>query len=443
VDLRNTPHDTCPLCRQQALTLSDNLLRCSSCQSVAELDPASHRIKYITVAPEYQEFESALKQDWLSRRQVFDLTTRPLPVVVFLPIILSLLALCILLGTVGAVLAIRPSLMNTRALIEAAYAPTADLTANPVVSVTEEALQSPLSTGEVTDTLTAEASPNPNPTVEGDGALPTATIQTQTSIETKTPEGLPGLFTETPSGNAPPSQPPTATFTPLPATNTPIPTSGTRIVGLTPGQTSPLATPTFSANGSTLTPTPNSAQLTQTPATATATPTATQVGAATATSTVTPNPLTPSPTPTETVIFSGTFPSGTAGRSILQSNFIVIADVKVKGDPSFNEGDEYIDLRNNSDLQSVTMIHWKIRINNGASYFIPNESASASFSIPPQQGCRIYTGSVSSQNTPPPYNWCGPQSLGSPTSTTGVYTNDHGTIEILDESGKTVASFTY
>ena len=170
------------------------------------------------------------------------------------------------------------------------------------------------------------------------------------------------------------------------------------------------------------------------------------------TATPVPPTATPGPAPTVTarpplsgtVVFSGTFPSGTVGRSILLSNFIQISDVKVKGDPSFKEGDEYIDLLNSNTTQTVSMSLWRIRVNGVAEHYIPgNASTSQNFALAPGQGCRIYTGSVNTQQVPAPYNYCGTQSFFVTSSSIGLYTNDHGTIDILDENSKVVASFIY
>lgn len=440
LDLSNIPQDTCPLCRQRALTFSENTLRCGQCNSVAELDIDTNRVRYITINERYQDLADSLRQNWLSRRQLFELTNRPLPAVVFLPIILALFALCVLLGVVAAVLAIRPSLMTSRELIELAYARTAAAPNETPISGTNPALMSPVAAISATSIITDNT--------DNTGGKITGTLVAQ--IETPTPDlVLPTPPTDDPNNSLPPTQAPKPqspatptvggsifTPTPLPATNTPVPTAATRIVALTPttlGQTSPLATPTQAAS-----------------AILTSTPTTPGVATATATATATPNPgatptptVSAAPTPTFTVIFSGTFPSGTVGRSILYSNFIQISDVKVLGEKSFSEGDEYIDLLNNNLNAAVNLSLWRIRINGVAVYYIPgNIAANQNFSIPAGQGCRIYTGNVNTQ-IPTPYNWCGPQNFSVTTSSIGLYTNDHGTIDILDENSKVVASFTY
>lgn len=434
IDLSNIPQDTCPLCRQRALTLSAGILRCSNCNSVAELDAQTNRIRYSLVSvndERFSDIEDTLKQNWLSRQQLFALTTRPLPAVVFLPIILSLLALCVLLGVIGSVLAIRPSLMTSRNLIEAAYSKSLNSEITQTITVTSTVLMS--STGDIT--ATAE--------ISGDIQKLTGTlvvqIETPTLLATTAPE-LPvdaSTVTRPPPATQPVNRP---TETALPATNTPIPTSATRAILLTAttlGASSPIRTPTV-LPGATVTATTNP--------TSTLQPTS----AVLATASITPSPTittgTPSaaPTPTETVVFSGTAPSGQPGRSVILSNFIQISDIKVKGDAS-NEIDEYIDLRNRNQTQSVSMARWHLRVNGVATYFIPgNAAASETFAILPDQGCRIYTGNVQTQvPVPTPYGWCGSRSFSVISSSIGLYPNERGIIEILDETGKVVASFMY
>ena len=448
IDLSNLPQDTCPLCRQRALTFSENTLRCGHCQSVAELDAQTNRIRYITVDSKFSHLEASLKQNWHSRRQIFELTTRPLPSVIFLPIILSLTALCVLLGGIAAMLAIRPSHMSSRNLISTAYSRT-DTSTGSTPTTTISALMSP--TGEITTTIEI-ATPDPQLT----GTLVVSVVSIETPTIAPTPEVV-----ATPPAVTPPATPivdptrnpdrPTAlpTGTALPRTNTPVPTSATRVIALTPttiGQSSPLATPTravITATGTvtlSITIVGATATLTATTVASTQTPTATPVGQiATPTATATNTPA----SPTETVIYSGTFPSGTIGRSVLLSNFIQISDIKIKGDSSFNEGDEYIDLLNPT-TQNVNMSFWRMRINDVSVYYLPgNSAASQNFAIPAGQGCRIYTGNVNTQQVPAPYNWCGTQSFLVTIQTTGLYQNEHGTVEILDEVGKVVARFTY
>ncbi len=435
IDLSNIPQDTCPLCRQRALTLSAGILRCSNCTSVAELDAQTNRIRYSSVSvndERLSDIEDTLKQNWLSRQQLFALTTRPLPAVVFLPIILSLLALCVLLGVIGSVLAIRPSLMTSRNLIEAAYSKSLTSEITQTITVTSTILMS--STGDIT--ATAE--------ISGDIQKLTETlvvqIETPTLLATTAPE--PPVDASTVTRPPPVTQPVNRpTETALPATNTPIPTSATRAIVLTAttlGASSPIRTPTV-VPGATVTATTNP--------TSTLQPTS----AVLATASITPSPTittgTPSasPTPTETVVFSGTAPSGQLGRSVILSNFIQISDIKVKGDSSFNEGDEYIDLLNRNQTQPVSMARWQLRVNRGAPYFIPGNAAadSENFAIPAGQGCRIYTSNVNTQQIPAPYNWCGQRSFQATLPPFGLYPNEHGIIEILDETGKVVASFTY
>ena len=434
IDLSNIPQDTCPLCRQRALTLSAGILRCSNCNSVAELDAQTNRIRYSSVSvndERFSDIEDTLKQNWLSRQQLFALTTRPLPAVVFLPIILSLLALCVLLGVIGSVLAIRPSLMTSRNLIEAAYSKSLTSDITQTITVTSAILMS--STGDIT--ATAE--------ISGDIQKLTGTlvvqIETPTLLATTAPE--PPVDASTVTRPPPVTQPVNRpTETALPATNTPIPTSATRAIVLTAttlGASSPIRTPTV-VSGATVTATANP--------TSTLQPTSTVLATVSITpsSTITTGTPSASPTPTETVVFSGTAPSGQPGRSVILANFIQISDIKVKGDPSFNEGDEYIDLRNLNQTQTVSMARWKLRVNGVATYFLPgNAAASESFAIPPDQGCRIYTGNVQTQvPAPAPYGWCGPRSF-TVNNPEGLYTNERGIIEILDETGKVVASFMY
>ena len=90
------------------------------------------------------------------------------------------------------------------------------------------------------------------------------------------------------------------------------------------------------------------------------------------------------------------------------------------------------------------MSFWRLRVNGLAAYYIPgNAAASQNFAIPAGQGCRIYTGNVNTQAVPSPYNWCGTQSFLVTSSATGLYVNDHGTVELLDESSNVMAKFEY
>ena len=430
LDLSNIPQDTCPLCRQRTLTFSENTLRCNNCGSVAEMDAQTHRIRYITTSEQFADLVDNLKQNWLSRRQLFELTTRPLPSVVFLPIILSLLALCVLLGVVASVLAIRPSLMTTRNLIESAYSQTITPTTQLLITETLPALMSPVAEITVTTAITDPA-PELTSTLIVSVETPQPTPVVSENLPTTPPEIA---TTPTPQTNR-------ATPTQLPATNTAVPTTATRVIALTPttlGQSSPIAT---------LSQAPNPLTVTLTATAPISAPVATSTITAALDLTPSPSPsptLTPGVSPSVTVIFSGTFPSGTVGRSILLSNFIQISDVKIKGDPSFKEGDEYIDLLNSNTTQTVSMSLWRIRVNGVAEHYIPgNASASQSFTLLPGQGCRIYTGSVNTQQVPAPYNYCSAQSFFVTSSSIGLYTNDHGSIDILDENNKVVASFTY
>ena len=440
IDLSNIPQDTCPLCRQRALTLSAGILRCSNCTSVAELDAQTNRIRYSSVSvndERFSDIEDTLKQNWLSRQQLFALTTRPLPAVVFLPIILSLLALCVLLGVIGSVLAIRPSLMTSRNLIEAAYSKSLTSEITQTITVTSTILMS--STGDIT--ATAE--------ISGDIQKLTGTlvvqIETPTLLATTAPE--PPVDASTVTRPPPVTQPVNRpTETALPATNTPIPTSATRAIVLTAttlGASSPIRTPTV-VPGATVTATTNP--------TSTLQPTSTVL----ANASITPSPTittgTPSasPTPTETVVFSGTAITGdTAGRSVILSNSIQISGIKVKGDAS-NEIDEYIDLLNPT-TQTVSMARWQLRVrvsvsvsvSGATSYYLPGNAAdSGNLALRDGQGCRIYTGNVQTQ-VPAPYGWCGPRSFSVTSLSIGIYPNERGTIEILDETSKVVASFTY
>ena len=109
MNARTFPPDTCPLCKQRTLSLEEGVLRCTHCQAEAQLDATTRQVRYTSIPQPYAQFEEALKDKWLTRRETFEATElKPLPTVVFFPIIVSLLALCALFGLIGVVLAVRP-----------------------------------------------------------------------------------------------------------------------------------------------------------------------------------------------------------------------------------------------------------------------------------------------------------------------------------------------
>ena len=404
MDVSNYPPDMCPLCRQRALALDGTTLDCTSCHAKAEFDGGTRRIRYTSVPKRFEQFEAALQDTWLSRAEAFEATElKPLPAVVFFPVIVSLLALCALFGLIGVVLAVRPSAGTTREIIEDAYARqfglqngsngsngslnsppltvTVELTTTVEVTVTGEAL-SPDAAG--TATALASANPNLPPATE----IPTANLPPTAELPTQQPTPLP---------------PNIPTPLPLPPTFTPAPVEQPTLVPPTPVQPQPLPTGVLQSP-------------IQPPSTATPTATPTTQGAATSTSTAAsaPNQLGP-------VIVTGS---------------VAITNVNAAAGSAF---DEYLDIRNTS-ATPVTLVDWKLRV-GGQVYNLSNPPGTQ-LQLLGLQGCRIYSGTnVGTVAMPPEYTACGAKFLGI-TSGVKIYPNTTGyQIELLNESNVVVAYF--
>lgn len=398
MDVSNYPPDMCPLCRQRALSLDGTVLDCTSCHAKAEFDVGTRRIRYTSIPKRYEQFEAALKDKWLSRAEAFEETElKPLPAVVFFPVIVSLLALCALFGLIGVVLAVRPSAGTTRQIIEDAYARqfgfqpvglvtpsltvTVELTTTVEVALTAE----PLSPEAGTATALALAASNiASPTAAPTANVPPSEVlptQPPTPAPPDIPTALPPTFTPPP----PADQPPTPTATVL--QNQGPTTTATAVLQ------SPLPVPG--------TPTPTT---TNDPAVATATPTA----------------------------------SATPGQSgaVIVTGTVAITNVNAAAGTAF---DEYLDILN-VGAAPVTLVDWKIRV--GIQVYNLSNPPGTQLQLLAQQGCRVYTGTnVGPVALPGEYNACGAKFLGV-TSGIKIYPNSTGyRIELLNESNVVVAYY--
>lgn len=410
MDANKIPPDTCPLCKQRTLLLEEGTLNCSTCKAEAEFDAVTRRVRYTAIPQTYAQFEVALKDKWLTRREVFKATeVQPLPTVVFFPIIVSLLALCALFGLIGIVLAVRPSMGTTRDVINDAYAKQLGIN-QPVVSP----LAAPL-----TSTLTNTLGLSPSVAL-------TSTVEVTQQL-TLTPSQL-TLVTPI-VGAAIPNLAPTATFTPQPTAPPP------------PGI--PTRPPTFTAVATLPGPPPNPTVqiiITATPVLPTsspvlnsslATPTANPTGTPTPTSTPLTNTVVSGQTATSTPTPTATPITQTISSSVGISNVLYI------GDRLRLQGDEYVDLFNRS-ASVMTLTNYKLRVAS-KTYDLP-----PGIQIPAALGCRIYTSLINSP--PPPFNGCGgPFSFNIPASSNpeGIYPDSppNVRVELLDGSGAVIAFF--
>ena len=406
MDARTLPPDTCPLCKQRALSLEEGVLRCTHCQAEAQLDAATRQVRYTLIPKPYAQFEDALKDKWLTRRATFEATElKPLPTVVFFPIIVSLLALCALFGLIGIVLAVRPGMGTTRQIIDEAYAKQNGLALPGVTSLTPTLITTldVSLTVTVSDFLTAtvEVTNDVAPT----STLPPLPVPNTPPVQPPTP--LPTLLQPPPIPTRPP------TFTPIPALPTVLPSptvqvaptvlptpTPTTLPALNSPQPTPLATRT-----STPTPTPGQGTVTATP-TPTATGPVSQTGA---------------------VIVSGI------------SSTVAISNVRYFGTPGSNETDEYVDLFNRGTTV-MNLSDWKLKVGQ-TTYPLPNN-----LQVVAGLGCRIYTGVPPNTEPPAPFNGCARYSFNVTTSLTGIWpnaTNVGNRVELLDAANVMVAYFGY
>ena len=88
----------------------------------------------------------------------------------------------------------------------------------------------------------------------------------------------------------------------------------------------------------------------------------------------------------------------------------------------------------------ANLTNYKLQVGQ-AIYNLPNN-----FQIAPNQGCRIYTSVIPSEDAPAPYNGCGGKfsfsNIGYPTGNpTGIWPNTAGTrVELRDSANVVVAS---
>ncbi len=391
------------------------MLRCTNCQAEAQLDATTRQVRYITIPKPYEQFEEALKDKWLTRRQTFEATElKPLPTVVFFPIVVSLVALCALFGLIGIVLAVRPGMGTTRQIIDEAYAKQ-----NGIALPQASPLATPL-----TPTLTT--------TLEVSPAVPLSGTVQVTDVVALTPSPQP-VVAPTVDPSTPPAQPPQAP-TPIP-TPQPPPSIPTRPPTFTP-VAPPAAQPSPTLPVALPTPTSTATPVLNSPL---PTPLATRTATATSTSTLVPGQVAAfTPTPTAT----GTGTATPQNGAVLITGSIGISNVVYLGTASFNEGDESIDLFNRS-AALANLTGYKLRVGQ-AIYNLPTN-----FQIAASQGCRIYTSVIPSGDAPAPYNGCGGKfsfsNLGYPNGNpAGIWPNAAGTrVELLDSTNVVVAYFGY
>ena len=402
MDVSNYPPDMCPLCRQRALSLDGTTLDCTACHARADFDISTRRIRYASIPKRYEQFEAALQDKWLSRVEAFEATElKPLPAVVFFPVIVSLLALCALFGLIGVGLAVRPSASSTRQIIEDAYA--RQFGAAP-------SMESPLITQTVQVTATVEITITPEEgTLEAMGTATALALQNGGAppAEVPTAGAVPTIAVEQPAQPTPaiPTQ------APLPPTFTP---EATAELPPTPTATPPVvAVPTTDPNSSQQSPLP----LPPSP---------------TATATNPPDPNAPPGTPTSTATQSSQPSLG----PVIITGTVAITNVNAAAGSAF---DEYIDIFNTSTTP-VNLINWKVRI-GGQVYNLSNPPDSQ-LQLLGQQGCRVFSGTnVGPVALPGEYVACGARFIGI-TSGQKIYPNTSGyQVELLNENNVAVAYY--
>ncbi len=381
------PLNTCPLCRQLALDQRGTLWKCEFCGCELEFDPISRRARLTYVPPAYAAVGEAVGSDWLSRREMFrradaaplaappTATGRTLAVLLIVAAVL--LTVLILLTAVAAVLLISPNVSRTRRLIVAAYQPTVTPSALAVAARMTPTPTQPVAT-------TVEQSPQ--------RLLPTSDLSLPTLPEQFPPEQLLLAPSPTPPldvlpvpiqppGLSPLTTPtPSATFTPLPPTFTPIPPSPTAIVG-------------------------------------------------------SPTPLPPAPTPTSASLAAGATPTQLLFGSVIFRGSIQVYAVKTQGDPSLNEADEYIEIRNTGN-RPVLLGGWVMGI------YQPADATRAShefvfdgdFVMVSGQACRLYT------NLPFGLENCGLRGFG---ASSGILPITGARASLFDEQGNEMSRLTW
>lgn len=385
MSLSSVPQNTCPLCRQPALNLSESSWRCRACGGELEFDPPTRRSRIVHFPDEFAAIESAVGSSWLSRREMFErvdaaqkalanaetdssqTNTRWLgPALI---VALTLLVLCVILGAVASAFVLSPSLARSRRAISAAYQPTAPAS--------------------LTQTATS-----PSTAVATAAAVDSPLAITATAILTE-PTGSVSTSTATPSApitataQPAPSVPPPATA--LPVLNSPLPAPQATL----PPTFTPAAPtlPPPAATGPTATVTSNvtlAPVATQTPTgTAPVAPVVTTVVVnVTAPPTVQPPPAPPNATATPTIpLGSVIFPGATYS--------LRVKTVRSVGSGP-QQADEYVELVNEGS-QPAYIDGWSLKaIRSSDEQIIDTYLFQNGAIIAAGQTCRIYTNVVTS-----------------------------------------------
>ena len=147
--------DTCPLCRQRALWLGGNTLRCDVCLSIAQFDLNTHKCQYLRLGKSYSHLQSKLLNKWLLRKEVFELVAqtaaktepvRVMPQIIFGMVVIVVLALFVTLLGVGLAIMIRPSSAGMRNAIDHVYRATLDADTSRTASAVSSAEAMPVQT---------------------------------------------------------------------------------------------------------------------------------------------------------------------------------------------------------------------------------------------------------------------------------------------------------
>ena len=436
MDVTTIPADTCPLCQQRALRWEGGTCVCGSCGSRFVTDPQTRRCQYTYIAPEYATLVTALTQDWLTRREVFErarqVATPPAesvieqgvpetgsvnptpdaelqqsnlaqespaphvplgggkgiprpaaPITAVWAVLIGALALIPILCACLSALLLGKDVSRTREMIVAANRPTVAVSSTLVGLIT--------STVGITDMINPLESPLMTPTPEVT-SLVEATAGTIEAGSIPTPVNP---TAETPQNPMPTPPPPTLMFqSPLP---TPQPQSQ-------PGEPTATLPPTFTALPASLLTTTATPEPTATSGTPTPTGTAAVSGT-----------VTPTPTPTSNATYTGS---------------IRITMVMYTGTASLNMSDQYVEVANVSSAQA-SISNWTITAaSNGKSFMFYNGLV-----LQAGQTCRIYG------NSPPQTTGgCGALSFN---SSTPVWSTTKDTTRLYDQNGALMSSYSY
>jgi Lamin Tail Domain len=404
LDPAQIPTDTCPLCKQRALSWSNAVCICRSCGCEFELHPGTRRCRYTHVAPQFNSAESVLTGGWFTRREVFERVStllsgattpykRKVPLTAMLAVLMGALTVIPILFACLSALLISPGIVKTRSLI--ATAKVANNTLTHTIALV------PLrATNDISGPISPLFSALPTPTENAINVLPDFIGDTVTASAAPT--------TISPSPAAPSSGNPEPTSTlivnPLPAT--PPPATATL-----PPTFTPQSTATASTTGipGTTVPVPSQATtpaLTETP---TVVPTVTVTS--TATVSVTATPL------------------GTPSVQLI-SGTVVISQVHYSGTQSYTWSDQYIEVQNRGN-NPVNMTNWTVfAVSSGAKFIFPN-----GLILYKDQSCRVYG------NSPPTgTSSCGALSFSSPVQ---VWSTTMDEAILFDNNGNRVYTYTY